>query len=71
MLFGAPLFSKFMPAEDGTAADNMPEPPSSANSKIAAWWRARSGLEKILLSIGVVAVGVAGWHFYDQHQDSS
>ncbi|WP_293001559.1 hypothetical protein [Mycobacterium sp.] len=60
-----------MPAEDGTAAENVPEPRSSAVSKIAAWWQGRSGLEKILLSIGVVAVGVAGWHFYEQRQDSS
>jgi hypothetical protein len=36
-----------------------------------AWWKRRTGLEKILSCAGIVIVAVAAWHFYSQYQSSN
>jgi hypothetical protein len=61
-----------MPTDDTPPVENPSGPAEDAReNRIVAWWKHRSGLEKILICAGIVVAVAAAWHFQSQHENSN
>jgi hypothetical protein len=62
----------FMPTDDTGPIENPSSPAEDASqNRIVAWWKDRSGLEKILICAGIVIAVAAAWHFLSKREDSN
>lgn len=60
-----------MPNDDIRPIDDLPGPgKDTSQNKIVAWWKARSGFEKVLVCTAVVFIAFVAWHSRSQGQDS-